>query len=140
MGSISVVLSFFLWLSGVNVVQDREACSYEPNLQGEYILDSKTIGVCNDNIKAKNRFDVNHTIRHEMVHAIHHNLGMEKGTFIPEPQLTWLVRGMMDDKETMSVLLYYPGETDQEFEARILAYVPDIIIGPSLYLSSLWKT
>ena len=73
-------------------------------------------------------------LRHEMVHAIEENFDLEQ-SLIPEPLLTWLVRWTMDDREVMTVLLYDEHETDQEFEARLLANLPNWAVGSLLWIS-----
>ena len=130
-----ILLSLALSFSGVRVVENREACSYEPDLMGEYILDSRTISICVDNaIEVGN--DPHDVLKHEAIHAIHHNLEWEKRTFINEPLLTFLVRYFMDDRETLGVLLNYEGSTDQEFEARLLTHLPTPIIALLIVMTS----
>lgn len=41
----------------------------------------------------------------------------------------------MDDREVMIVLLYDEHETDQEFEARLLANLPNWVVGSLLWIS-----
>ena len=41
----------------------------------------------------------------------------------------------MDDREVMTVLLYDEKETDQEFEARLLANLPNWAVGSLLWIS-----
>ena len=41
----------------------------------------------------------------------------------------------MDDREVMTVLLYDEHETDQEFEARLLANLPNWVVGSLLWIS-----
>lgn len=130
-----ILLSLALSVTGVRVVENREACSYEPDLMGEYILDSRAISICVDNaIKVGN--DPHDVLKHEAIHAIHHNLEWEENTFINEPLLTFLVRYFMDDRETLGVLLNYEGSTDQEFEARLLTHLPTPIIALLIVITS----
>jgi len=131
----SILLAAALSFSGVRVIENREACSYEPDLMGEYVLDSRTISLCTENAIEKG-YTREHVLKHEAVHAIHHNLGWQTETFIPEPALTWLVRAFMSDGEVMNVLLNYPGETDQEFDARMMSYLPSDVIALLLVIST----
>ena len=69
-----------------------------------------------------------------MAHAIQENFDLEQ-SLIPEPLLTWLVRWTMDDGAVMKVLLYEEHETDQEFEARLLANLPNWAVGSLLWIT-----
>lgn len=131
----SILLAAALSFSGVRVIENRQACSYEPNLMGEYVLDSRTISICTTNA-IKSGYTREHVLKHETIHAIHHNLGWEKETFIKEPLLTWMVRSFMSDGEVLNVLLNYPGETNQEFDARMLSYLPSDFIALLLVITS----
>lgn len=131
----SILLAAALSFSGVRVIENRQACSYEPELMGEYVLDSRTISICNTNVIEKG-YTREHALKHETIHAIHHNLGWEKETFIRDPLLTWMVRSFMSDVEVLGVLFNYPGETDQEFDARLLAYLPSDFIALLLVITS----
>jgi len=131
----SILLAAALSFSGVRVIENREACSYEPDLMGEYVLDSRTISLCTTNA-IKKGYTREFILKHETVHAIHHNLGWKTETFIQEPYLTWLVRWFMSDGEVMNVLLNYPGETSQEFDARMLSYLPSDFIALLLFIST----
>lgn len=138
MVGISLVLVFFLNLSGVALIEDKGECNTNPSLLGEYIEGSDVIILCNKNIRHTS-YDPNTILRHEIVHKVHENFGMEKSTFIKEPLLTELVRFSLKNEEAMAILLNYSGYVSQEFEARILQNLPDIIVGPFLWLSSLNK-
>lgn len=132
----SVLLSLSLSLTGVNVTEDKQACSTNTNLMGEYVLVSKEITLCSDNIEAKGDVPLN-ILKHEAIHAIHHNLGWEERTFLHEVLITFLVRNLMHDDETMAVLINYQGSTDQEFEARFLSLLPAEYIALAVLLSSI---
>ena len=69
-----------------------------------------------------------------MVHAIQENFDLEE-SLIPEPLLTWLVRWTMDEHEGMTVQLYDEKEIDQEFEARLLANLPNWVVESLLWIS-----
>ena len=69
-----------------------------------------------------------------MVHAMQEKFDLEV-LLIPEPLLTWLVRWTMDDRELMTVLLYDKKKMDQEFEARLLANLPNWAVGSLLWIS-----
>ena len=71
-----------------------------------------------------------------MVHAIQENFDLDESV-IPEPLLSWLVRWTMDDREVMAGLLYDEKETDQEFEARLMANLPNWVVGSFLWISEL---
>lgn len=131
----SILLAAALSFSGVRVIENREACSYEPDLMGEYVLDSRTISLCTENLIEKGHTR-EHVLKHEAIHAVHHNLGWTEETFIKEPLLTWLVRETMDDGEVMGVLLNYPGEASQEYDARLLSYLPSDFIAFLVFITS----
>lgn len=131
-----ILLSLALSVTGIRVVENREACSYEPDLMGEYVLDSRTISICTDNVSVKGK-DYHNVLNHEVVHAIHHNLGWERNTILHPELITILVRQFIPDGETMAVLLNYDGYTDQEFEARLLNYLPSDAIALLLIISHL---
>lgn len=123
----SILLAVALFFSGVKVVENHEDCLNKPNLMGEYVLDSKTISLCTENA-IKESHTREHVLKHEVIHAVHHNLGWTKETFIKEPLLTWVVRWFMSDGEVLAVLINYPETANQEFEARLLAYLPSDLI------------
>lgn len=131
----SLLLAAALSFSGVRVVDNREACRYEPDLMGEYVIDSRTISICTSNVVKKGH-SREHVLKHETIHAIHHNLGWEEETFIKEPLLTWMIRSFMSDGEVLNVLLNYPGEASQEFDARMLSYLPSDFIALLLVITS----
>ena len=137
MGTIlgPILLSLSLSFTGVGVVENQPECSTNTDLMGEYVLKDKEISLCTDNIKG-NGETVQNVLKHETIHAIHHNLGWEQRTILHEDLITFLVRHFIDDGETVFVLLNY-GETDQEFEARILTHLPTDWIALALLISSL---
>ena len=126
-------LSVFLALSGVSVVESPRDCRDQPGLMGGYITGTNLIELCHANVHRADQ-DLERVLRHEMVHAIQENFDLRK-SLIPEPLLTWLVRWTMDDREVMTVLLYDEHETDQEFEARLLANPPNWVVGSLLWIS-----
>ena len=132
----SVLLSLSLSLTGVSVVEDKQQCSTNTDLMGEYVLSSKEISLCRDNIEEKGEVSLN-VLKHEAIHAIHHNLGWEERTFLHADLITFLVRNFMHDDETMAVLINYQGNTDQEFEARFLSLLPPDLIALAVLLSSI---
>ena len=131
-----ILLSLSLSLTGVSVVEDNQQCSTNTDLMGEYVLSSKEISLCSDNIEEKGEVSLN-VLKHETIHAIHHNLGWEERTFLHEDLITFLVRNLMHDDETMAVLINYQGSTDQEFEARFLSLLPAEYIALAVLLSSI---
>lgn len=137
MGTIlgPLLLSLSLSVTGVGVVENQHQCSMNTDLMGEYVLDSREISLCSDNIKNKNKNTLN-VLKHESIHAIHHNLEWEDRTFLHPDIITFLVRHFIDDGETVMVLLNYDGFTDQEFEARILTHLPTDVIALAVLLSS----
>ena len=126
-------LSLFLSLSGVSVFESSPDCRHQPALMGAYISGTNLIELCEANVHGADP-DLEKVLRHEMVHAIQENFDWTESV-IPEPWLTWLVRWTMDDREVMNVLLYDPMETDQEFEARLLANLPNWVVGGLLWVS-----
>lgn len=91
---------------------------------GEYVLATKTINMCYENISAAEQ-DPEEVLRHEMVHLAQHSFGVEDGPLLlHDPILTWLVRNYIPDGETVAVLMNYDGDTDAEFEARLLSKLP----------------
>ena len=137
MGTIlgPILLSLSLSFTGVSVVANQPECSTNTDLMGEYVLKDKEISLCIDNIKG-NGETVQNVLKHETIHAIHHNLGWEQRTLLHEDLITFLVRHFIDDGETVFVLLNYEA-TDQEFEARILTHLPTDWIALALLISSL---
>lgn len=132
----SFLLSLALSLSGATVATDTDSCKAHDILMGEYVLATKTINMCQKNILAAEQ-DPEEVLRHEMVHLAQHNFGVEEGPlFLHEPVLTWLVRGIIPDGETMAVLMNYDGDTDAEFEARILAKLPTPFISGLVTIST----
>lgn len=134
----SLILTFFIGHSNVKIISDREACSYEPQLLGEFVVDSKTISLCDENIKESD-YTRNEILKHELIHAIHHNFGMEESTFFPDFLLTQIVRNNMSSGEALAILLHYDGYINQEFEARMMQNLPDFMIGILLYTSYLYS-
>lgn len=132
----SVLLSLSLSLTGVNVAEDKQQCSTNTDLMGEYVLVSKEISLCPDNIAEKGEVSLN-VLKHEAIHAIHHNLGWKEGTFLHKDVITFLVRNLMHDDDAMTVLIKYQGSTDQEFEARFLSVLPAEYIALAVLLSSI---
>ena len=130
---LDIGLSIFLVLSGISVVESPQDCRDQPGLMGGYISGTNLIELCHANVQ-RARQDMERVLRHEMVHAIQENFDLTE-SLIPEPFLTWLVRWTMDDREAMTVLLYDEHETDQEFEARLLANLPNWAIGSLLWIS-----
>ena len=129
-----VALSIFLVLSGVTVVEGGRECQNDQSLMGEYISHTNLIELCQSNA-ARAGHDLQHVLRHEMVHAVQENLNLTRAA-IPEPLLTWLVRGYLTDSEVMTVLVMYDEkDIDQEFEARLLALLPNWLIGSLLWTS-----
>ena len=126
-------LSVFLALSGVSVVDSPRDCRDQPGLMGGYIKGTNLIELCHANVNRADQ-DLERVLRHEIVHAIQENFDLRE-SLIPEPLLTWLVRWTMDDREVMTVLLYDEHETDQEFEARLLANLPNWVVGSLLWIS-----
>ena len=126
-------LSVFLALSGVSVIDNPRDCSDQPGLMGGYISGTNLIELCHANVHRAEQ-DLERVLRHEMVHAIQENFDLRE-SLIPEPLLTWLVRWTMDDREVMTVLLYDEHETGQEFEARLLANLPNWVVGSLLWIS-----
>ena len=88
------------------------------------------IELCEGNVQRADQ-DLERVLRHEMVHAIQENSGLQE-PLIPEPLLIWLVRWAMDDREVMTLLLYDEKETHQEFEARLLDNLPNWAVGSLL--------
>lgn len=138
MGNIlgPLLLSLSLSVTGVDVVENKTECSTNTDLMGEYILKDREISLCSDNIKNKNKSTLN-VLKHESIHAIHHNLEWEDRTFLHPKIITFLVRHFIDDDETIMVLLNYDGFTDQEFEARILTHLPTDFIALAIIVSNL---
>lgn len=130
----SLLLAAALSFSGIRVVDNREACRYEPDLMGEYVLDSRSISICTSNVVKKGH-SRDFVLKHEAIHAAHHNLGWKTETFIKEPLLTFLTRRFMDDGETLGVLLNYDGSTDQEFDARLLSKLPSHVVALLIVVS-----
>ena len=64
---------------------------------GSYISHTNLIELCRSNV-ARNSQCVQQVLRHEMVHAIQENLQL-KTAVIPEPLLSWMVRGLLSDSE-----------------------------------------
>ena len=126
-------LSVFLALSGVSVVESPRDCLEQQGLMGGYVTVTNLIELCEGNVLRAEQ-DLERVLRHEMVHAIQENFDLREA-LIPEPLLTWLVRWTMDDREVMTVLLYDDHETDQEFEARLLANLPNWVVGSLLWIS-----
>ena len=138
MGSVlgPILLSLSLSVTGVSVSEDTHTCHTNNDLMGEYILKHKEISLCHDNIGKDGKSSLS-VLKHETIHAIHHNLGWEERTFLHDDLITFLVRNLMHDDETMSVLINYQGSTDQEFEARLLTFLPTDWIALALVVSSI---
>lgn len=130
---VDLSLSLVLALSGLSVVESPQECDSNRALMGSYISHTNLIELCRSNV-ARNSQCVQQVLRHEMVHAIQENLQL-KTAVIPEPLLSWMVRGLLSDSETMTVLLYDKHDTDQEFEARVLSRLPNWLIGSLLWAS-----
>lgn len=130
---VDISLSVVLALSGLSVVESPEECRSNHALMGGYISQTNLIELCRSNV-ARNSESLAVVMRHEMVHAIQENLKLE-APLIPEPLLTWLVRGMLSNEEAMAVLLYDEYDKDLEFEARVLSRLPNWLIGGMLWAS-----
>ena len=130
---VDLSLSVVLALSGLSVVESPQECRSNHALMGGYISQTNLIELCRSNV-ARNSQSLAVVMRHEMVHAIQENLQLQ-APLIPEPLLTWLVRGMLSDEEAMAVLLYDEYDKDLEFEARVLSRLPNWLIGSVLWAS-----
>ena len=130
---VDLSLSVVLALSGLSVVESPRECRSNHALMGGYISQTNLIELCRTNV-ARNSQSLAVVMRHEMVHAIQENLQLQ-APLIPEPLLTWLVRGMLSDEEAMAVLLYDEYDKDLEFEARVLSRLPNWLIGSVLWAS-----
>lgn len=79
------------WLSLAFVVKSPQECGSNHALMGSSISHTNLIELCRSNV-ARNGQSVQQMLRHEMGHAIQDNLQL-KTAVIPEPLLTWMVRG-----------------------------------------------
>lgn len=131
-----LLLTAALALTGVDINYNTPVCDTNPDYMGEYVPEDKSITVCEGNLAEKGHVN-QFVVKHEAVHAIHHNLGWLEETVIPEPLLTWLVRALMTDGEVLGVIINYSGESGQEFDARILSNLPADVIGLLLLVSAL---
>jgi len=128
----SLVLSAAMWVSGIEYIENPLLCKQPQNafLLGAYDPKIDTLYICEDNINHSDQTKETIT-KHELVHAIQDKIGAfedESIRLIPEPWLTRIVRQTMEDGETLAILLNYKGNTDHEFEARILQNLPADII------------
>ena len=76
-------------------------------------------------------------VRHEAIHAIQDNLGMEGNETLLGPKLiTFIAREFFTPAEAFTVIYHYE-EDEPEFEARIFQNTPDVLVAYALIISSL---
>ena len=131
----SVLLSAALAFTGVPLNINPPQCSNEV-LLGEYDPKAKQMSVCTDNIK-HHGYNINTVVRHEAIHAIQDNLGMEGNETLLGPKLiTFIAREFFTPAEAFTVIYNYE-EDEPEFEARIFQNTPDVLVAYALIISSL---
>ena len=119
----SLFLSLILIFSGISVT--RNVCD-QPEYMGHYNIKTDTIVICSNNVALE---DEDKVLNHEVIHAVHENLGMvEPDTMLPPEYLIPLSEEYLSSKEVLSVLTTYDYPL-QELEARILSQLPTPVVG-----------
>ena len=130
-----------LLVSGIAITPGVATCD-NPAIMGQYQIESNTIELCNENISRSNKFDKGAVLRHETIHAIHNNLGLDDGheTIIPIPILVDVSYIFISPDEALAIATHYGDDANQEFEARIVQHLPDEVVALGLLYSKLVKT
>ena len=128
-----------LALSGVPVVHGGVQCT-DPGALGGFVVETQTIELCPNNIKESN-LSYRTVLRHEAIHVLHHNLGLQdgiNGTILPPKTLHHLVRELMAPADIFSVINNYDYRVmNQEFEARLGQSLPTVWIAAAVAVSAL---